>query len=255
MHIVLLALFFFIKFTYNRYKLSSFKLKNLVIKQDASPAKVTTDSILLGSWVQMEKCNTVLDIGTGTGILALMMARKFPSAMITGIDIHEQSIFEAHQNVKINGLEDQIEMINISMQDFLNTNKKSFDLIISNPPYFSNDHLSENQEKNHYRHDQMLSLNEIIKGAKKLLSPDGIFYVIINAKLGAHFKEGLHLNGFYIAKICELVGKEGSKTKLIMYAFQKSFCYCEESSLIIRNAESVYTDAYYELCSFYLIDH
>jgi len=231
-----------------------FKLKNLVINQDLSPAKVTTDSILLGSWVGMKECKSILDIGTGTGILALMMARKFPSAVVTGIDIHEAAIFEANKNVKENGLENQVNMEAISMQDFAKMNTAPFDLIISNPPYFSNDQLSDNQEKNNYRHDQMLNLKELIQGAKKMLSSNGIFYIIINAKLGDFFEEGLHLNGFYVSKLCKLIGKEGHKEKLIMYAFQKSFSQKEASSLVIRDEESKYTDAYRKLCSFYLIE-
>lgn len=243
-------------FTYNPFKLSKpFKLKNLVIKQEISPAKITTDSILLASWVKMEICNSVLDIGTGTGILALMMARKFPSAVVTGIDIHEQAILEARQNVTKNGLEDQLRMLTASMQDFVEMNEELFDLIISNPPYFSNDQLSENKEKNNYRHDQLLSLNEIVQGAKKILSPNGSFYIIINAKLADSFQEDLHVNGFYISKLCKLIGKEGHKEKLIMYAFQKPFSFCEESTLVIRNVSSAYTDAYRELCSFYLEAH
>ena len=229
-----------------------FKLINLDIAQEITPAKVTTDSILLASWVAKENPIFILDVGTGTGILALMMARKYPSSKIRAIDIHKPSVVEAKQNIINNTLQDQIMIDAIPYQALVQQSSEQFDIIISNPPYFTNDQLSLNVEKNNYRHDQFLRLKDLIKGAKKLLSSSGSFYLIMNIKVIDQLEELLHLNGFYLTKLCRLKGREGQKEKLLMCSFQKSFDLCDYSTLNIRNLEGEYTNAYYDLCKFYL---
>jgi tRNA1Val (adenine37-N6)-methyltransferase len=160
--------------------------------------KVGTDAVLLGAWT---KCNyqpqTILDIGTGTGIIALMMAQKFPNACITAIDIDKNACIQAIENIKRSPWPNNIQIIETSLQDFYPSNK--FELIISNPPYFINSYKSSEQARTTARHNDLLPFEALIDGVCRLLTNHGSFYIILPQKEGELFIEiaknwDLHLN-------------------------------------------------------------
>src|ERR1035437_5524411 len=114
---------------------SSFHFKQFTIHQEKSAMKVGTDAVLLGAWTDIDEAETVLDIGTGTGIIALMIAQK-SNALIDAIEIEKNSCEQATENVTETKWKDSITIINISLQDYIKQCNKQYDLIISNPPYF-----------------------------------------------------------------------------------------------------------------------
>ena len=125
---------------------TSFAFKQFIIKQDLCAMKVGTDAVLLGSWVKPNASTRILDIGTGTGVIALMLAQK-TSSNIEAIDIDENAVTQAKQNVLSSKFTDSIHVQLISLQNFANQETQKFDLIITNPPYFEQSYKSSDEQR------------------------------------------------------------------------------------------------------------
>jgi tRNA1Val (adenine37-N6)-methyltransferase len=158
---------------------SYFEFKKFKIYQDKSAFKVTTDACILGAYVHAVQVDTICDIGTGTGIIALMLAQKFPDSYIDGVELDELSAIQARENVNASPMSDRITVFNESIQDFSVRRKSRYSLIVSNPPFFE-DHLKSKIERNNLtRHNLKLSIKELAKSINILLSDDGVFYTIM----------------------------------------------------------------------------
>ena len=166
-----------------------FQFKQFQITQLVNSQKVGTDSMLLGAWSN-GNYNHILDIGTGTGILALMLAQQNPKAKISAIEPDTDSLDGALKNFSNSKFKYQLEGINFFLQDFTSTQK--FDLIISNPPYFEKSTLSNNDDKNRARHTDNLPLPILYKKALELISENGNLNLIFPFDLEKnHFDEAL----------------------------------------------------------------
>lgn len=153
-----------------------FKFKQFSIQQAHNSHKIGTDSMLLGAWVN-GNFNSILDIGTGTGILALMLTQKNPLAQVVAIEPHFESWQEAQSNFLAAPFNNKPLAIQTKLQDFNTT--QQFDLIITNPPYFQNAFLSEDVDRNRTRHTVELPLEELYENVKNLLADHGIFACVI----------------------------------------------------------------------------
>lgn len=161
--------------------------------------KVSTDSVLLGCYANVIEKKYGLDIGCGTGLLALMSAQKNPNLKMVAIDINENAYQCAQQNVLSSKFAKQIEVFKLSLQEFIQQfNQHLFDLIICNPPYFSNSLRSPDIEKNIYRHQNDLNYSELLNAVSLLMSDDGNFYVLIPYYEVNKFKEKLKDFSLYI---------------------------------------------------------
>src|ERR1700745_3451644 len=140
----------------------SFVFKKFTIFQRDSAHKVGTDAVLLGAWAQVEKARSILDIGTGTGIIALMMAQK-STAHIEAIDIEQSSYKQACENVKHSSWQERINVTQTSLQDYVKANDKKFDVIITNPPYFVDSYKAPDEERSHARHNDTLPFVDLIE--------------------------------------------------------------------------------------------
>ena len=157
-----------------------FKFKQFTINQSGSAMKVGTDGVLLGAWVSLpERGSEVLDVGTGTGLLSLMIAQKFLNAKLTAIDIDRSSCIQAKENFQGSKWKDRINIEEVSFQDFCLQSVQNYDLIIVNPPYFSNSLLAADSSRSLARHQKSLSLDELVIGVKKCLHPEGYFSIIL----------------------------------------------------------------------------
>lgn len=171
-----------------------FKLKHFVVAHGKSSMKVGTDSILLAGCVADSKTINsssvfnALDIGCGCGILSLSMAQFFPNASVVGIDIDENSICEAKGNFGNSCWVDRLRADNVALQRFQPLKDITFDLIISNPPFFENSLTSSSSVKTNARHTVALSIDELAFGVNRLLSSDGIFYCILPLQTAANLK-------------------------------------------------------------------
>ncbi len=140
--------------------------------------KVGTDGVLLGAWADCDNAKRILDIGTGTGLIALMMAQR-SQAQIDAIEIDEHASEQAIENVNRSPWASRVNVINKSLQDYSKVENKAYDLIVSNPPYFQNSMFAPDKKRTDARHNSNLELEDLLKGAKKLLSNDGKLSIIL----------------------------------------------------------------------------
>lgn len=167
--------------------MNSFTFKQFVINQDQCAMKVGTDGVLLGSWCPIENAQNILDIGTGTGLLALMMAQRQPTAQIDAIEIDSNAAQQAKDNIAASPWKNRIKVIKQSLQQFANTTDNLYDLIICNPPYFINSLTPPNELRTLARHCGTLTHSELAKYANNLLAQNGHFVVIMPIEEGSSF--------------------------------------------------------------------
>lgn len=220
-----------------------FLFKQFGIRQDVNSQKVGTDSMLLGAWSKGD-FKTILDIGTGTGILALMLAQQNPDAKISAIEPDAASLDEAIQNFNNSNFKNQLKGINSLLQDFTST--KKFDLIISNPPYFENSTLSGDNHKNRARHTDYLPLAVLYKKSLELISGNGNLNLIFPFDLEKiHFDEALKY-GFYPIKILRTKREDGEfKRTLVSYSLNRSTR--NETEMIVKFSNNTYSKEYIEM--------
>jgi tRNA1Val (adenine37-N6)-methyltransferase len=216
--------------------------------------KIGTDAVLLGSWVNTREATTVLDIGTGTGILALMMAQR-TQAHIDGIEIDQDACEEAKQNAESSPWKDRIKIHHTSFQEFTRTTNNKYDLILSNPPYFANSLKPADTGRSRSRHSDLLSLRDLLAGTLSLLSEQGRATFILPSDRGKQWLNEVAMNYLYPSRICMVFPKEGKPAKRWMLEISKEIISASKySELIIRDTGSSYTDHYRDLTKdFYLI--
>ncbi len=230
-----------------------FQFKQFKIVQEKSAMKVGTDGVLLGAWSSVEKAKTVLDIGTGTGLISLMMAQR-SGARVTGIEIEKLAANEAVDNIINSKWKDRISIENISFQDFVNNTQNTFDLIVSNPPFFSDSFKNEIQNRAIARHNHLLSFHELVRGSVKLLNENGLFSVVLpNIEANKFINLAKH-EGLNLTRRTDIKPKASKSANRCLMEFAKKQSIPEISALIIYNEDnSDFTEDYKQLTrDFYL---
>lgn len=230
-----------------------FKFRDFSIQQLKCTMKVGTDGILLGAWCKVKSAKEVLDIGTGTGLIALMIAQRTSSAIITAVEVDEESSKEAASNFNSSPWKERLHLSNLSIQNYSKVSKTDFDLIVCNPPFFSGGTLSSNQDKNTVRHTIKLSHQDLLRSVRSLLSSKGVFCVILPLIEGLRFIELANTYGFFCTKKTSVFAKEGKPVERLLIEFSKIKKDTESSNIIIYETEGGYTKEYKELTKdFYL---
>ena len=217
--------------------------------------KVGTDGVLLGAWCSLESLpKTILDIGTGTGIISLMLAQRSSAITIDGVEVDPSAYMQTVDNFENSDWSDRLYCYNTSFQKFVDdTNKETYDLIVSNPPFYTEDYITKNSSRNKARFTSSLTFKELIGGISKILSKSGFFSTIIPFKEETTFiclaeQHSLHLN-----KICRVQGNNNSDIKRSLMTFSFNKVKISETNLIIENSRHKYTKEYEELTNnFYL---
>jgi tRNA1Val (adenine37-N6)-methyltransferase len=215
--------------------------------------KVGTDGVLLGAWTRPGNARTILDIGTGTGLIALMIAQKCEGS-IDAIDIDENATRQAGENFSLSPWAHRLFAIHQSVQEFSVQTQKRYDLIVSNPPYFIGAHPAPSEARNVARHmDENLSIEELTSCVKKLLAPDGRFCLILPFMEGMKFLEYAETHGLYANYLTKVKTKSDKQEKRIMMEFELVRRSLVENELTIQEADDSYTSEYIELTSDYYI--
>ncbi|MGL5960219.1 MAG: tRNA1(Val) (adenine(37)-N6)-methyltransferase, partial [Bacteroidales bacterium] len=225
------------------------------VLQDACTMKVNTDGVLLGAWATVDKVHTILDIGTGTGVIALMLAQRFEGAMIHAVEIHEATATQAKVNFAQSIWADRMQVFQSDFVSLFESKEQLYDLIVSNPPYFNNSLLSPNSARNMARHTCNLSYDDLLKGTSKLLSEQGHFCVILPSSEERLFCEKAVEHQLFLSRKMEVANTKSSSVKRVLLDFSKHkiIRLCSEF-LTIRDAESkLYSEDYKKLTQdFYL---
>lgn len=228
-----------------------FKFKQFNINQDKCAMKVGTDGVLLGAWVSLNKEQAILDIGAGTGLISLMLAQR-TNARIDAIEIDYNAYLQALDNVKHSPWANQINIYNQPLQEF-RTNRM-YDLVITNPPYFSNSQVNPLPNKSKARHDNFLKQEDILAACKKLLPEDGKLALILPFKEGIYFIEKAASKSlFCIRKTYVKPTPSKSPKRLLLELAWKKEPLIENYITIENNKRHDYTKEYIELTKdFYL---
>lgn len=158
-----------------------FRFKQFTVWHDQCAMRVNTDGVLLGAWAQGENPSLILDIGAGTGLIMLMMAQRFPNATIHGVEIEENAYIQARANIELTNWKNRVEVFCSDFGKYSQNSIPKYDLIVSNPPYFSNSLRNPGSEKRMARHNDTLPFEVLLKGVENLLADNGSFYIILPA--------------------------------------------------------------------------
>lgn len=231
---------------------SFFQFKKFTVYHDKCAMKVGTDGVLLGAWAPVFGKKKVLDVGTGSGLISLMLAQR-SEAEIQAIDIDEAACLQAMENIKHSIFDGRIRVHSLSLNEFANKNNEKFDLIVSNPPYFKASLLSPVRERNLARHNDSLTLESLLEDSLKCLADRGCIALILPCdreeelnNLVSGFK--LHFNRkTYIRPVT------GADYKRILVEVCKQESVCEHNELTIELSRHQYTEEYIRLTKdFYL---
>lgn len=229
-----------------------FKFKQFTIYHDRCAMKVGTDGVLLGAWTNVENVKNTLDIGTGSGLIALMLAQKNKSILIDAIDIDSDAVEQARENVMASPFSSQIRCLNTSLQEYISICDQKYDLIVSNPPYFEQSLKSPKENRSMARHADSLSVDELIKISSKLLTPDGRLSVIYPFE----YKDFLlQQHSLFVNRVANIYPVLGSLPKRVLVEFSKSKQQYpfEETDLLIEKERHVYSDQFVSLAKDYYL--
>lgn len=233
---------------------SYFKFKKFTIVQDRCAMKVGTDGVLLGAWCSINGKNG-LDIGTGTGVIAIMLAQRNSELHLTGIEVDPQAAGQATENMKHSPWPERLDCILGDFKNFYAASDSCFDIIVSNPPYFLDSLKSPVNERNMARHAEDLSYQDLMNGVQKLLSDQGIFSVILPYVEGNLFIVNAIDFGLHCTRKTSVYSKKGKKIKRLLLEFRKQpVDTLRENTLYIEGEEiNSFTDEYRSLTTdFYL---
>lgn len=231
---------------------SYFRFKHFLIKQESAAMKVGTDGVLLGAWVDVDNVNSALDIGTGSGVIALMIAQR-SNATIHAVEIDEASALQAKHNFENSPWGNRISIDHLSLQAFASKSENKFDLIVSNPPYFNKSLKSPSAERTLTRHTDELPNSDLLDGVKKLLAPEGRFCAILPYTEGnILIAEAVNYSLYCNRKLFVQTRPEKPIIR-ILTEFSSHKKRLPDSTISIHNADGDYTDEYKKLTAdFYL---
>lgn len=237
-----------------------FDFKQFSIKQDQTAMKVGTDGVLLGAWINPVSSARILDIGTGTGLIALMLAQRFQNAIVDAIEIDHEAAEEAKENVANSPWADRINVIETSLNDYkslLNSQTAThicYDFIVTNPPFYNATLKPDDDARAAARHADSLPFSDITKFADRFLSEEGRLAVIYPTNCEENIMTGISISSLKYISICNVFTKKGKPAKRRMAVFGKnSEGDVRHEELFIRDEGNNYTQQYIDITKdFYL---
>ncbi len=233
-------------------KLPPFQFKKFVVHHDRCSMKVGTDAVLLGAWVDINRAKRILDVGTGSGVIALMIAQRTSDDIrVDAIEIEKQDAMQAKENILISSWSKKVSVFNQSIQEFESTIK--YDLIVSNPPYFINSLLPPAVNRARTRHTEKLTFEELITHSIRLLDSSGTLVVILPVKEGNDFKQLASKNELYLKRQLAFYSRKEKPQERWLFEFGFEQIKPKEEKLILYEAGDLKSNDYINLTKdFYL---
>ena len=228
-----------------------FQFKEFTVHQDKAAMKVGTDGVLLGAWCSLDKYpDSILDIGSGTGVISLMLAQRCDAMTIDAVELDENAYEQSVANFEDSDWGDRLYCYNASFQEFsdeISEEEETYDLIVSNPPFYTDDFKTQDVSRNKARFNSSLSFEALIIGVSKILSEKGVFSVVVPFKEETNFIALAKENNLFLNRLCRVKGHETSEIKRTLMEFSFYEIELKQESLVIETARHNYTEAYIEL--------
>ncbi len=231
-----------------------FKFKQFTIYQDKCAMKVGTDGVLLGAWAPIShNPQTILDIGSGTGLIALMLAQRSNAEQIDALEIDEDAYEQSVENFENSPWADRLFCFHAGLDEFADDPDTPYDLIISNPPFYSQDFFPDDEKRKIARFADALPFEGLVSDAASLLSDEGIFAVIIPYTEEAKFIEIAKQNSLYPSRITRVRGTAESAVKRSLISFGRFAADIITDELTLEISRHQYTDGFKDMVKdFYL---
>lgn len=229
-----------------------FQFKQFKVYHNQCGMKVGTDAVLIGAWCATGNINSVLDVGTGSGIISLMIAQR-SNAKVTAIDVDEYAAMQATSNFSISPWHDRLSVLHADFSDYVSQINEKYDLIVSNPPYFTNGILAPCKKRSTARHADSLNYQQLFEGVVQILTDKGRFALILPSDAESEIEKLASNSGLHMIRKCNVYPKPDGVIKRLMWEFSKEKGEYTEESLIIEHDRHVYSSEYIELTrDFYL---
>ncbi len=230
-----------------------FSFKRFSIRDDGATMKVGTDGVLLGAWADIDNSKSILDIGTGTGIIALMMAQRTGAkTRIDAIELLKQDAIQAANNVTVSPWHEKISVIHISLQDF--HPEKKYDLIVCNPPFFSKSLLPPDEARSSARHDSQLNSDDLIKGANKFLNSSGKLCIVLPTNESDTFILKASTRKIFLHRLTRFFTRIEKPQERSLMEFGLTPQPFKEDSLVLYESGNQWTEEYRSLTQAFYLD-
>lgn len=231
-----------------------FHFKQFTIHQDRCMMKVGTDGVLLGAWADLTDTQLALDIGTGSGIIAIMMAQRSADLEVHAVEVDAEACTQAIENMQNTPWANRLRAFQTTIQEYAEVCEHKYDLIVSNPPFFSGGVFSHNQDKNSVRHTLKMPHGDLLGAARSLLKPDGRFCVILPLIEGLRFCEMAQHYHLVCTRQTEVRPKADKPIERLLLQFEREAKPMLSDSIVIQKGENNdWTEGYIALMkAFYL---
>ncbi len=231
-----------------------FRFKHFLIKQERAAMKVCTDSCLFGSLISSENKKNALDIGCGTGLLSLMLAQKNCDIQITALEIDQNAVLDATENIQESPFSNQITLYHQTVQDFSKNSNDKFDLIVCNPPFYQNNLKSDKIDKNTAHHAETLTFNDLSECIDILLEENGSAWILLPPFEMREFISIIEERKLYVSNRYEVRHDENKAVFRVIVELKRTKVVLEEISVINIYENKQYSPIFVELLrDYYLI--
>jgi tRNA1Val (adenine37-N6)-methyltransferase len=230
-----------------------FEFKQFRIEQQKSAMKVGTDGVILGAWVNPGNAERILDVGTGTGLIALMIAQRC-NARIDTVEIDVQSCLEAKFNFDQSPWKERLTVFNSDFNRFSHEDKQSYDLIVCNPPYFIDSLITPDLRLATAKHNITITFEMLIEGSVRLLNEKGGLAVVLPYQSFDEFRETARLHGFYLRRQTTVFTKPGKPAGRVLLEFSLLPCHPQRDEIYIRNSDGQFSDQLKKLTDAYYLN-
>ena len=233
---------------------SYFKFKQFVVEQGRCAMKVGTDGVLLGAWVKLPDDGEIMDLGTGTGLIALMMAQR-TKAHILCVDISEKACEQAMENISLSPWPDRMTVLNQDVKSLGEAYRETFDCIVSNPPYFQENVKCPGKLRNTARHTDELNFNELTSTSAFLLKDEGTLSVVLPADVASEFIAEASSCRLFLSRQTWIHTKPGAQPKRVLMTFiKKQVTSSEVTHMTIHEVDHSFSEDYKNLTKDYYLD-
>ena len=231
-----------------------FFFKKFGLFHHRSTMKIGTDAILLARWIEVSENDDVIDIGTGCGLIPLMLAQKGIKSA-DAVEIDKDSYEEATQNFSNSAWKSQLAAINEDIKEYAAHSEKKYDLVVSNPPFFFGDNIPEKAKKGLARHTNTLSYSDLLSAVKKIMKPSGRFALVLPARESKIFLKEAENQGFYLEKellIVPIEGKEPNRINMQLVVNQVN--NIDSETFVLRYSDHSFTKEYKDFLKDYYLN-